>query len=208
MRFNFLIDVRLVIFSRHTLCAAYYFYFVELHMKIEKKALALAIFICASGVQYASAQDGRINFTGTLLDQTCTVTVNNQARLATVALPNISAASLGEAGKVAGDTFFQIELSSCAGAATKANAYFTANSGVDPVTGNLVNRGTATNVQLELSDKSGEIRVGWPRQSTRGQKFDIANGGVIMPYVVKYVATGAVSPGTVSSFATFDISYQ
>lgn len=177
-------------------------------MKIKKKSLALAIFICVSGVQHASAQDGRINFTGTLLDQTCTVTVNNQARVANVALPNISAASLGEAGKVGGDTFFEIELSSCAGAATKASAYFTANSGVDPVTGNLVNRGTAANVQLQLSDKSGEIRVGWPRQSTRGEKFDIANGGVIMPYVVKYVATGAVSPGTVSSFATFDISYQ
>lgn len=181
---------------------------------MNRKALALAVLVCATGAQFANAADGTINFNGELVNQTCTIAVDGVVTpaVATVTLPTISTSLLTTAGQAEGRTGFNIQLTSCVGAATTAAAFFNSGSTVDPVSGNLNNMtGTATNVQLQLVDAQGGaiIQAGNTNQKTQTTRNTIdASGAANMPYAVQYFATGATTPGTVVSSVTYNVDYQ
>ncbi|UNM22696.1 type 1 fimbrial protein [Pseudomonas sp. ArH3a] len=180
---------------------------------MKTKVLSLAALVCVSAAQFANAAgDGTINFAGNLLDQTCTVTVDGvvSPAIATVTLPTISVGLLKKAGDTEGKKKFEIALSSCVGAATKASAFFNFGTTVDVATGNLKNTtGTAKEVQLQLLDAVTDkaIQAGFDTQSATTRNT-LASGGVRMDYAVQYFATGAAEPGTVLSSVTFNIDYE
>ncbi|WP_445179037.1 fimbrial protein [Pseudomonas sp. McL0111] len=181
---------------------------------MNRKALAIAVMVAASGAQFANAADGTINFNGELVNQTCTISVDGvvSPAIATVTLPTISTGLLTTAGQVEGQTGFNIQLSSCEGTATTAAAFFNSGATVDPVSGNLNNMtGTANNVQLQLVDQQGGavIQAGNTNQITKTTRNTIdGTGAANMPYAVQYFATGATTPGTVVSSVTYNVDYQ
>ncbi|KHA72486.1 fimbrial protein [Pseudomonas fluorescens] len=181
---------------------------------MNRKALAIAVLVSASGVQFANAADGTINFNGELVNQTCTIAVDGvvSPAVATVTLPTISTGLLTAAGQVEGQTGFNIQLTNCVGTATTAAAFFNSGATVDPISGNLKNMtGSANNVQLQLVDQQGGavIQAGNTNQIANTTRNTIdGTGAANMPYAVQYFATGATTPGTVVSSVTYNVDYQ
>lgn len=161
----------------------------------------------------ANAADGSINFNGSLMAQTCTITVEGKISpaAATVTLPTVSTSLLNAPGKTAGRTNFEIELSNCLGAATNAVAYFEIGDDVDSASGQLYNRGDAANVRLQLRDNTvagGVIKAGDSSQLTSSTRVPISSGSAVLPYAVEYIATGVAIAGNVTSSVTYSINYQ
>ncbi|MBK5414366.1 fimbrial protein [Pseudomonas sp. TH31] len=181
---------------------------------MNRKAIALAVLVSATGVQFANAADGTINFNGELRNQTCTIAVDGVVTpaVATVTLPTISTGLLTTSGEVEGQTGFNIQLTNCVGTATTAAAFFNSGATVDPASGNLLNMtGTASHVQLQLVDQQGSavIQAGNTNQKTKTTRNTIdATGAANMPYTVQYFATGTTTLGTVVSSVTYNVDYQ
>lgn len=173
-----------------------------------KYGTAMAVLLSMTGVAHAS--DGTISFSGSVVNATCTVTVNNSAASATVNLPTVSQATLGANGEVAGATRFTVNLSGCTTGRT-VNVYFEAGSTVDPITGNLVNGGTAGNVQVQLLTNAGSpISVGSSTQATStgiAMTASPAVTGGVLNYSAQYYATGASTAGSVTTSVTYSLTY-
>ena len=186
---------------------------------MKRLLLSTAVVSClvAAGAQ---ASDGQINFQGKLTDSTCQIAIDGGTSPATVVLPTLSTQTLAVAGNTGGRTQFNIELSGCTGLVTTstAAAYFEGGATVDSVTNNLVNTTStgAGNVQLQLVDVQSDsaIKVGHNSQSSTNTQVAIPNtagastGTTILPYAVQYYATGATTPGAVTSNVSFSINYQ
>lgn len=178
---------------------------------MNSKMRLLAAFVAASASLSATASDGTINFTGEIVDTTCTINVNGVTSPAaqTVVLPTVSARALSTAGETAGQTNFTIELSDCSSSTQSVTAFFEAGSTVDPTSGFLRNTGTADAVQLRLLNAAGmHIRPGDENQRDAANLLPLNNGAVSLPYAVEYIASGATTPGTVTSLVTYSIHYQ
>lgn len=159
----------------------------------------------------AYGADGTINFTGSLTDATCLVKVNNTSANGTVGLPAVSKLNLASTGIVAGATAFTLNLSGCTTGKT-VNAYFEAGPTVDTVTGNLVNGGSAGNVQVQLLTGAGvPIAVGSSGQATTagiGTTASPSVTGGTLNYIAQYYATGASTSGSVTTSVTYSLTYM
>jgi len=185
-------------------------------MKMKKIAIvaAMGAAFTAAGVQ---ASTGTINFTGSVISQTCSASVNSTAAptAATVTLPAVQASSLSTTGTTAGRTAFQIALTGCA-ATNPANggtvkAFFESGANVDS-NGRLTNS-TNNNVSLQLVDGTTNtpIVVGSAAQSTSGNNsgyVSITGGAATLPYFVQYYANSAASAGSVASSVTYSLVYN
>lgn len=180
-------------------------------MKHNTHASAVIVFaLSIFSANPASAADGTISFTGSLTDATCVVKVNNTSANGSVALPAISKLSLPSSGVVAGATIFALNLSGCTTGKT-VNAYFEAGPTVDAVTGNLINGGTAGNVQVQLLTGSGApIAVGSSGQATTtgiSMTSSPAVTGGTLNYIAQYYATGAATSGSITTSVTYSLTY-
>ncbi|MDB5724126.1 MAG: fimbrial family protein [Novosphingobium sp.] len=164
----------------------------------------------ALSIGSANASDGTISFSGSVNNATCTVQVNNSAASATVTLPTVSRSVLASNGQVAGATRFTLNLSGCTTGNT-VSAYFEAGSTVDTVTGNLINGGTASNVQVQLLTGAGApISVGSSSQATTTGIAMTASPAVtagILHYAAQYYATGIGTAGSVTTSVTYSLTY-
>lgn len=180
---------------------------------MKSQARIFAVLLAAAATQSAFASDGTINFAGELVDSTCVVTVNGQVSPApaVVTLPTLSVTGLSAARNVAGQTGFNIQLSACTGTTTTASAFFEAGAGVDPLTSNLRNTGTATLVQLQLIDATNGTPIlagNFNQVANTSRVAKAATGNTILPYAVQYIATGRATAGTVVGTVTYSINYQ
>lgn len=175
---------------------------------ILKWSAAFTFIVASTGSAHAS--DGTISFSGSIVSATCTVKVNNSAASATVSLPTVSQTALAAGGEVAGATQFTLNLSGCTAGKT-VSAYFEAGATVDPATGNLVNGGTAGNVQVQLLNNAGTpISVGSAAQATSTGIAMTASPAVnsgVLSYVAQYYATGASTTGSVTTSVTYSLTY-
>ncbi|MGL6017136.1 MAG: fimbrial protein [Gibbsiella quercinecans] len=178
-------------------------------MNKTKVAIFAASMLLGSQATAALASDGTISFTGSVTDQTCTVSVNGGSATETVALPVVSKSVLAVAGDTAGATSFTLSLSDCTTASGNAYAYFEQGANVDITTGRLNNTGTATNVAIQLKDANANaIYIGSDIQSDSPATAAIsANGAATLNYSAEYYATGASTSGSVASSVTYSISY-
>lgn len=181
-----------------------------MRFKTMLKAVAASVAI-ALATGSAQASDGTISFSGAVVNATCTVKVNNSAASATVSLPTVSQNLLATGGEVAGATRFTLNLSGCTAGKT-VSAYFEAGATVDPTTGNLVNGGTAGNVQVQLLNNAGTpISVGSSTQATTTGIAMTASPAVssgVLNYAAQYYATGISTAGSVTTSVTYSLTYQ
>ncbi len=185
-------------------------------MKFNKLALSAVIASACFASSAMAASEGTINFEGELVATTCDITVNGQPSPALVTLPTVSVSNLAAAGKTTGTTGFTIGLENCAGvtATNTAAAFFENGTTVDFNSYNLINTApaatAATSVQLQLLDAQtgNKINIGNSDQIVNTTRFDISSGSTVLPYSVQYFATGATTPGLVTSAVNFSIDYQ
>ncbi|SUB81458.1 S-fimbrillin [Pragia fontium] len=184
-------------------------------MKLKSVFLSAAIVAVLGATSVQAASNGTINFTGHIIDKTCDVKIDGKASPGAVNIDAVDKTELSTAGAKAKRTGFNIELSNCSGSAsvTKAAAFFENGPTVDPVTYRLLNTSAdpkpATNVQLQLVDAvSGDpIQIGSPNQKDSSTTYDLTSGSATLSYAVEYYATGAATPGPVTSSVNFTINY-
>jgi len=156
----------------------------------------------------AYASDGTLTFTGMVSAATCTVKVNGGAASATITLPSVSNTVLAGSGSVAGATPFAINLSACTTGKT-VNAFFEAGTTVDLVTGNLINGGTAGNVEVQVVTAAATpISVGSIAQASDTGINTTSSPSGTLNYIARYFATGASTAGSVSTSVTYSITYN
>lgn len=173
-------------------------------------ALIAGFGVAALAPQAAHAADGTISFTGKVTAGTCTINVGTASGTAsnTVTLPTVSTSALTAAGQTAGSTLFNVYLTGCTGgspAVTKVATNFEVGNGVNAA-GRIIATGGATNVDLQLTDSTGNvINIGSPSPST---PVTLATGNATLPYYVRYYATGATGAGAVAGSVQYSIVYQ
>lgn len=163
----------------------------------------------------ANAADGTITFTGTVSDTTCSingVTSGSPADIA-VTLPPVPAGALTSTGETAGTTTagaIQMQLTGCSGTATKAIANFENGTTVDQTTGNLINSGSAGNVQVQLLNTNmNPINVTTNSNNQLTTNGDaILGGAATLKYFARYYATGKATAGTVNTSVQYTMQYQ
>lgn len=143
----------------------------------------------------------------TQMPRSCTIANSGVA----VRLPSIAAAKLNSVGTTAGDTGFNIGLSCKAG----TNVYVTLTDLTDQ--GNRGNQltltpdSTAHGVKLRILNNGQPVGYG-PDSAEIGNLNQWYVGPSAsttqIPLSAQYIATGAVSAGTVKGAATFTMSYQ
>jgi major type 1 subunit fimbrin (pilin) len=172
--------------------------------------LTLSVTLLSSS---ADAADGRIDFTGAILTQTCTIGVNGElapnpavVRLSPMSAPTLNANPLGEpvSGRTTG---FNIRLQDCT-AAGNAYAYFEPGPTVDVLTGHLINTGTAANVDLVLVNITGQNVIVPGSPQTDNQRYSTSSGAANMFYGVSYARNGSASAGTVRAAVTYTVAYD
>ncbi|SDR43186.1 major type 1 subunit fimbrin (pilin) [Paraburkholderia fungorum] len=159
----------------------------------------------------AHASDGMLIFNGNISAQTCQINGTVPGKMTTVTLPTVSAAAMPSAGQSAGATPFSLTLSNCAVDSGTAHTYFEPSSSTtDPATGNLVNTGTASNVQVQLlNSDSSVIALNKADADQNSKSVNIDSGTATLNYNAQYIANGgAAGAGTVTSAVTFSMIYQ
>jgi major type 1 subunit fimbrin (pilin) len=168
-----------------------------------------AILIAGLGLSAgAHAADGTITVTGALTAQTCTIngnTAGTQTAIS-VTLPTLSTTGLAVAGDTSGSTPFSIHLTDCT--ATSASTFFEAGPTINLVTGNLVNQAVAGANLVEvglLNDEFAPINL---VSNTNSQQIAVTDGVADLNYYAQYVATGASTPGSVTTSVRFSMQYN
>jgi major type 1 subunit fimbrin (pilin) len=190
-------------------------------MKHIKLASALVLVLGTAAVGFANAASsngGTITFTGQVTDTTCTVTggagTNGGTGNFTVALASVSATALNAAGVTAGAKPFSVVIGgpgqgTCQDGKVATLTFDIASPQVDAKTGNLANAlsGQATNTEIQLLDSTGNaINLASPTYSVSSPA--ISNNTAQINLQAQYYATGAATPGEVSTSVVYNIAYN
>jgi major type 1 subunit fimbrin (pilin) len=174
---------------------------------MNKMLLVVALALPVAGF---SASQNTINFKGEVSDQTCSVTVNNNATSPAVLLPTVSSTALDTAAKTAGLTNFTIGVTGCASPVSDLNigTVFVANN---LTAGNRIgNTGTATNVSLEIVDPAAPATALDVTGTTPapGLKLKTGETSASHDFAVAYYAEGQATAGSVIGSVQYAVSYQ
>ncbi|WP_444823369.1 fimbrial protein [Yersinia pseudotuberculosis] len=172
-------------------------------------AVALSVI---SATSYA-ATGGTVTFNGKLIAETCQVDTDSEN--ITVTLPTLAIQSLAAAGDQDGSKDFEIKVLDCPATLTQVGAHFNAidSSGVNPATGNLVNKAptdAAGNVEVRLYnvDDSTQISVGDTGNMVDIVRVGTAPGTATMMYAGGYYATDATTAGDVLAKVEYVLAYN
>lgn len=157
------------------------------------------------------ASDGTITFNGGVVASTCAVTLNGVSASGTVTMSDVALSLLTTPGNTAGKTNFTLNLTGCTTVTLKTlvNAFFESGAGVDVTSGNLINTGTATNVDIQLLVADTMVQI-IPGSSTQAQptSISIPGGTGTLAYVAQYISTGTATAGTIVSSVTYSLVYN
>ncbi|HCM62018.1 MAG TPA: type 1 fimbrial protein [Morganella sp. (in: Bacteria)] len=180
---------------------------ISLTMLLGKFTYAVGVKECNNNCEI------QVEFVGTYIESTCTVSVDGGSKDGKVKLPKVSTSALQRDGDEAGRTRFSIALKDCPADSTIKLLLKGNGSNVDTRTGNLKNEpnnGFAKNVQLRIY-KPDDKQMFIDRESDR-QSYYIpsVNADVIHYYNVSYFAdgNGAVTAGNVRAKAIIDFDYN
>ena len=161
------------------------------------------------------AADGKINFTGKILDAACTIDTSTLNQ--TVNLGNVPKSSFNAAGDVAAATHFSIVLNNCPSAVSSASIKFDGAADAADTSILALNSGqTAKGVGVAFYEEDGVTAIPLATQS-KGIKLETASkqaSGTAansnkMSFIAKYKATqAAVVAGTANATSDFTITYQ
>lgn len=154
----------------------------------------------------AHAADGVISFSGQVIAPTCVINGGNNDL--PVRLEPVNASALSRAGQVTGEISFQLRLSECASGIGRVSTYFEPGPTISPEGRLITDAGGADNVQLQLRNNARiPMNLAGANGGQNSQTVAINNGGAILQYSVNYYATGAATPGTVSSRVQYSLNY-
>lgn len=149
----------------------------------------------------------------TLTAPSCTLATGSQN--IPVTLPGVPASSLSTAGQVNGRTAFHISVTGCPASVSSITTYFYGGN-VDTATGNLINKGSAANVEVQLLNGPGGSAAalstidlaGAQATAQNSSVFNVSGGSATLNYYAQYIASGgAATAGSVSTSVTFTIAY-
>lgn len=155
------------------------------------------------------AEDGKINFVGSITDEACTV-VNTPANPLTVTLGNVSRTALdGGAGKTAAPTAFNIALTNCPAAIDGKTAAVKfdgqAANGDNSALKLTQEPGVATGVGIQISDHQNMVVPLF----TNSSAYTLKTGDNNLPFVARYLAIAdSVTAGPANSTSNFTIVYN
>lgn len=148
-------------------------------------------------------QSGSVQFHGYIVSQTCTV--NDGAPDLSVTLPTVPATSLDTLGKTAGRTEFNINLSECDEDLNEIAVSFEVGPNTNLVANRLINRGTASNVEVQILDSdSNPVKL---NGSAPTKYTPVFNGSAQIKYYAEYYAAGSASSGTVETSTRYTVVY-
>ena len=150
----------------------------------------------------------------TIIAPSCSVSSGSQN--IAVTLQPVTTQTLATAGSVAGRTPFSISITGCPTSVTKVATYFNSGATIDAASGNLLNSGTAKNVEVQLLNGSGGNMAslsaidltGTNASDQNSSQYSVAGTAATMNYFAQYIASGGtVTAGTVNTSVTFTIAY-
>lgn len=169
-----------------------------------------SLFFClVSGLLWipvSEAHDGTVNITGTIADNTCTVSQDSKAM--TVSMGDVSNKTFSRPGDGSAYQSFSISLEKCGGAASRVSVTFSGaadseNNDLLALTGGA---GYATGMGIGIYDaEKNLIPLNQPGEETT---LTADQASVTLNFFARYVASGAtVSAGTANASATFKLTY-
>lgn len=173
---------------------------------LKKSALAVALTLCAAFNAYAlpvEQEGGSIVFSGVIATAACSLAVASEDQ--TVTLVDIPTGIFSAADELANKAQpFDIVLENCDSQLhTTVSLGFT---GTGDANGVLQSNGTATGVAFKVTD-GADVAV--PFDGTLMAPITITDGTMTLPFKADYISTAATqAPGTITSSATFVLSYQ
>ena len=146
-----------------------------------------------------AAETGEFNFTGSIMADSCIVSLNTQ----NVELGRISKSSIAAAGTNSPKVPFSIDLNSC-DPGQSILLKLSANA-VDGETDIIRITGAATGVGVGVWETGAGSRLAIGQYSTT--KMADPSGLVSYPFEAAYVSLGTVTPGAANAHATFEVIY-
>jgi type 1 fimbria pilin len=144
----------------------------------------------------------------------CTLTTASQS--IAVKLPTVGISSLSTNGQTTGATAFSISITGCPTSVTKLTTYFYSAANVDTSSGNLLNNGSAANIEVQLLNGPGGSAAAYSVINLTGaqataqnsSQYSLVGTGATLNYYAQYIASGgAAGAGTVNTSVTFTIAY-
>lgn len=174
-----------------------------------KRKFAVAALLIISGMVYA--EDGKINFTGNIIEAGCQVN-STIASPMTVKLGDVSKTAFAAAGDTAAKTRFSLVLSACP-AALKGKPISVKYDGTPDSTDSdylqLTGYGTtgvASGVAIQLLNGSGSAL---PLGAASESKTIDAASDTSLDFFARYIATRAtITAGTANSTVNFTLAYN
>ncbi|EOL9049800.1 fimbrial protein [Cronobacter turicensis] len=154
-----------------------------------------------------------VSFTGTYMEETCGVSINNASSSETITLPVLSTTLLQKAGAEAGSQQFSVTLTHCPIDKSVMLRFVNDNGFADVKTGNLINEsgtGYSENVQVRLRKANGTQMIINDETSTQEYVIPATGDDITHYYIAAYYAAGSgnVTPGEVGTLANIDIIYK
>ncbi len=188
-------------------------------IRLFSRLAGMLLFICYATCCFAekclNPGDCKINvsFTGTYMEETCAVNINNASSAETVTLPVLSTTVLQKAGTEAGSQQFSVTLTHCPVDKTVLLRFVNDNGLADMNTGNLLNEsgtGYSENVQVRLRNADGAQMVINDETSTQEYVIPATGDAITHYYIAAYYAAGNgnVTPGEVGTLANIDLIYK
>ncbi|WP_431224009.1 fimbrial protein [Serratia sp. L9] len=170
-----------------------------------KKKIIAALFVSVFSA-YAVADDGQINFVGSITDDACTVT-NNMSNPLTVTLGNVASAAFSNGSLTAAPTAFTLKLDSCPASVVTAKVVFdgTADANDNTLLALTPGADVATNVGIQLMDHNNAVVPLY----TASSAYPLSAGTNDLAFVARYFATALpVTAGSANSTSSFTIVYN
>ena len=168
--------------------------------------LVIAAIMTSLSLPSAFADDGRIEFTGSITDEACTV-VNNVGNPLKVVLGDVSSKAFSGAGTTAAPRKFTIALTDCPDTVSSASVTFdgTADINNKDILQLTQETGVATGVGIQLSDISNNPIPLY----TWSESFPLVEGNNELDFIARYYATSAtVTAGPANATSNFTILYN
>ena len=168
-----------------------------------------------------AAGTGTITINGSVLSTTCSVTaatggVNSSGFSSgnfTVTLPGVQTTALSTSGNTAGTTSFSMTLSGCPTTPSGEQvASFFSGGNINATDGYLTNTAAsgAGNVEIQLlNGDATPIDLSKATAYDQGSKYaTISAGAATLSYEAQYIATGAATPGAVTTTVNYTLVYR
>ena len=169
-----------------------------------KKRIIVVALMASAFVTGAQAAAGKINFVGSITEDTCTIG-SSPATPMDVPMLTYGSNEFTAAGQTTPQTEFTIELTACPAAVTKAAINF--NGTKDTVNPQLLQLtpGGAAGLGIQLYDEGGAELA----PQTNSKSYTMASGDNALKFYAAYKSTAAtVTGGAANSATEFSVIYN